>query len=114
MAQIPLPSLSLPNKPQLQSVPNIDADHIEQPRERSSWYPKELDVNNVEEEPAPAVLGKRRWSSIVLQSQNQCTIWRKRIRQTWVALHAVVQSCKLRQKVMYLDFVDSARGILID
>lgn len=107
-----LPSLSLPSKPNLQVVSNIDPEHIEQPKERSSWYPKELDINNVEEEPAPAFLARVDGHRLFYKSKINALFGESESGKTWVALYAVVQSLQVAEKVLYLDFEDSARGIL--
>lgn len=115
-----LPSLTqlqeLATKPNLTVVPNLgqdmDADHIEQVRERSSWYPKPLDLNSEIEEPAPEFLSRNDGHRLFYRGKINALLGESESGKTWVALLAVKQALEIQQRVIYLDFEDSGKGIL--
>ena len=99
-------------KPNLTVVPDLDSDHIEQPRERSSWYPKPLDLNGEIEEPAPEFLARNDGHRLFYKGKINALLGESESGKTWVALLAVTQALQVKQRVTYLDFEDSGKGIL--
>ena len=99
-------------KPNLTLVSDIDSDHIEQPRERSSWYPKPLDLNGEIEEPAPEFLARNDGHRLFYKGKINALLGESESGKTWVALLAVTQALQVKQRVTYLDFEDSGKGIL--
>ena len=93
-------------------VPDLDADHIEAPKERSSWYPRPLDLTGENSEPAPAFLARTDGHRLFYAGKINALIGESESGKTWVALLAVVQSLHLQERVMYIDFEDSGNGIL--
>ena len=111
-----LPSLSqlqeLATKPNLSVVPDVDSDHIEESRERSSWYPKPLDLAGEIEVPAPEFLSRNDGHRLFYRGKINALLGESESGKTWVALLAVKQALEIQQKVIYLDFEDSGKGIL--
>ena len=107
-----IPTLTQLAKPNLSIVPDLDADHVEKVRERSSWYPKPLDLTGESEEPAPEFLARADGHRLFYRGKINALLGESESGKTWVALHAVAQSLHLQEKVIYLDFEDSGKGIL--
>ena len=107
-----IPTLTQLAKPNLTVVPDLDADHVEKVRERSSWYPKPLDLTGEAEEPAPEFLARNDGHRLFYRGKINALLGESESGKTWVALHAVAQSLHLQEKVNYLDFEDSGKGIL--
>jgi hypothetical protein len=107
-----LPSLTELAKPTLTIVKDIDADHIEQERQRSSWYPRPLDLTGEAEEPAPEFLARSDGHKLFYRGKINALLGESESGKTWVALLAVKQSLQISQKVIYIDFEDSGKGIL--
>ena len=107
-----LPTLSELSKPALSVVPDIDADHVEAPKGRSSWFPKPLDLEGTEEEPPPAFLARNDGHRLFYKGKVNALLGESESGKTWVALHAVTQCLQVGEKVIYIDFEDSGRGIL--
>jgi hypothetical protein len=106
-----LPSIAELQKPNLSIVPNLDSD-IQQPRERSSWYPKPLDLNGEIEEENPEFLARNDGHRLFYRGKINALLGESESGKTWVALLAVKQALDIQQKVIYLDFEDSGKGIL--
>ena len=107
-----IPTLTQLAKPNLTVVPDLDADHVEKVRERSSWYPKPLDLTGEAEEPEPEFLARNDGHRLFYRGKINALLGESESGKTWVALHAVAQSLHLQEKVIYLDFEDSGKGIL--
>jgi hypothetical protein len=107
-----LPSLTELAKPSLSVVPSLDSDQVEQPRERSSWFPKPLDLEGTEEEPPPAFLARNDGHRLFYRGKVNALLGESESGKTWVALHAVAQCLQVQEKVIYIDFEDSGKGIL--
>jgi len=99
-------------KPTLTIVPDIDSDHVEQVRERSSWYPKPLDLEGEIEQPEPEFLARNDGHRLFYRGKINALLGESESGKTWVALLAVKQALEIQQKVIYLDFEDSGKGIL--
>jgi len=114
-AQNSLPSLTQLQelaKPTLTVVPDIDSDHVEQVQERSSWYPKPLDLDGEIEQPEPEFLARNDGHCLFYRGKINALLGESESGKTWVALLAVKQALEIQQKVIYLDFEDSGKGIL--
>jgi hypothetical protein len=107
-----LPSLAELAKPSLSVVPSLDPDQVEQPRERSSWFPKPLDLEGTEEEPPPAFLARNDGHRLFYRGKVNALLGESESGKTWVALHAVAQCLQVQERVIYIDFEDSGKGIL--
>ena len=109
-----LPSLGelMAPSPILTVVPDIDPDHVEPVKERSSWYPKPLDLEGAIEEPAPEFLSRNDGHRLFYKGKINALLGESESGKTWVALLAVKQALEIEQKVIYLDFEDSGKGIL--
>ena len=107
-----IPTLTQLAKPNLTVVPDLDADHVEKVRERSSWYPKPLDLTGETEEPEPEFLARNDGHRLFYRGKINALLGESESGKTWVALHAVAQSLHLQEKVIYLDCEDSGKGIL--
>ena len=111
-----LPSLSdlIGNNsaPNLTVVPDLDADHVEEVRTRSSWYAKPLDLTGETEEAAPEFLARNDGHRLFYKGKINALLGESESGKTWVALHAVAQSLQVAQRVIYIDFEDSGKGIL--
>ena len=100
------------SKPNLSVVPDIDSDHVEQARQRSSWYPRPLDLTGEIEEPAPEFLARNDGHRLFYKGKINALLGESESGKTWVALHAVSQALQVALKVIYIDFEDSGKGIL--
>lgn len=81
-------------------------------RERTSWWPKALDIYDTEVEPEPEFLSRDDMSKLFYRGKVNGLMGESESGKTWIALHAVQQALVMGQKVIYLDFEDSARGIM--
>lgn len=110
-----LPSLTEMQKPKLTLVPTdeqVEGSHIEQAKARSSWYPKPLDLDGANDEPAPEFGSRDDGHRLFYRGKINALLGESESGKTWVALHAVAQALHIKQQVAYLDFEDSAKGIL--
>lgn len=80
--------------------------------ERSSWWPKKLDLLDIEAEPKPAFLPREDGERLIYRGKVNGLLGESESGKTWVALFAVQQALAEDHKVIYLDFEDSAKGIL--
>lgn len=80
--------------------------------ERTSWWPKPLDIYDTEVEPEPEFLARDDKSKLFYRGKVNGIMGESESGKTWIALHAVQQALCVGQKVIYLDFEDSARGIM--
>ena len=108
-----LPTITEMVKPSLTIVPDLDADHIEETRQRSSWYPRPLDLTGENEEPAPLFLARGDGHRLFYKGKINALLGESESGKTWVALLAVKQALQVAEKVIYLDFEDSGKGILM-
>ena len=109
-----LPSLGelMTPTPNLTVVPDIDSDHVEPAKERSSWYPRPLDLNGEQDEITPEFLSRNDGHRLFYKGKINALLGESESGKTWVALLAVKQALEIEQKVIYLDFEDSGKGIL--
>ena len=109
-----LPSLGelMAPSPILTVVPDIDPDHVEPAKERSSWYPLPLDLDGDLDEITPEFLSRTDGNRLFYRGKINALLGESESGKTWVALLAVKQALEIEQKVIYLDFEDSGKGIL--
>ena len=109
-----LPSLGelMAPTPTLTVVPDIDPDHVEPAKERSSWYPRPLDLDGEQDEITPEFLSRNDGHRLFYKGKINALLGESESGKTWVALLAVKQALEIEQKVIYLDFEDSGKGIL--
>lgn len=93
-------------------VPDIDPDHVEPAKERSSWYPRPLDLDGEQDDVHPEFLSRTDGNRLFYKGKINALLGESESGKTWVALLAVKQALEIEQKVIYLDFEDSGKGIL--
>jgi len=83
-------------------------------RERTSWYPRDLSgvIQGHETEPDPTHLTRGDGPSMFYSGRVNGLIGESESGKTWVVLHATSQELTKGQPVLYLDFEDSAPGII--
>lgn len=93
-----------------QAPPAPEADDIE----RTSWWPKDLAqvMAGQDPEPEPEFLQRLDGRSLLYRGKVNGLIGESESGKTWVALLAVLQTLRARQRVLYLDFEDTAPGIV--
>lgn len=82
------------------------------PRERTSWWPRPLDLDGGAEEPEPEFLPREDGTRLLYRGKVNGLLGESESGKTWLALYAVQQALAVGQRVIYLDFEDSAKGIL--
>ena len=100
---------NLSEETDVDNVINLETGEI---RERSSWWPKPLDLDNTEEEPEPEFLTRDDGVNLVYRGKVNGLLGESESGKTWIALLAVQQALVKHQSVIYLDFEDSMRGIM--
>ena len=104
---------AVPDLPKLSdSLPSLTQATDEPKQERSSWLPRPLDLNNTAEEPKPEFLPREDGEMLIYRGKVNALMGESESGKSWLALFAVQQALAKRQKVIYLDFEDTARGIL--
>lgn len=78
----------------------------------TSWFPKHLDINNTAEEPKPEFMPREDGEFLIYRGKVNGLLGESESGKSWLALFAVQQALAVSQKVIYLDFEDTARGIL--
>jgi hypothetical protein len=88
----------------------IEADGVE----RTSWWPRDLGpvMAGEDPEPLPEFLARMDEVSLFYRGKVNGLIGESESGKTWVALLAVLQALRARQQVLYLDFEDTAPGIV--
>ena len=103
-------------RPNLTLVANVvdapEPSSIEQARERSSWYAKALDLEGINDEPEPEFLAREDGHRLFYKGKINAILGESESGKSWLALQAVAQALQIQKSVMYLDFEDSAKGIL--
>jgi hypothetical protein len=82
---------------------------------RTSWWPRELGPvirGEVDPEPPPAFLERSDTRALFYAGKVNGLIGESESGKTWVALIAVAQTLKNGKAVLYLDFEDTAKGIV--
>lgn len=110
IAAVPTPSLA----PAQTAPAEGDANENEngEPRERTSWWPRQLDLTGGADEPEPEFLPREDGQRLLYRGKVNGLLGESESGKTWLALYAVQQTLAVGQRVIYLDFEDSAKGIL--
>jgi hypothetical protein len=93
-----------------EQTPPLADDEVE----RTSWWPKDLGpvLAGQDPEPEPEFLQRLDGVSLLYRGKVNGLIGESESGKTWVALLAVLQALRARQRVLYLDFEDTAPGIV--
>lgn len=85
-----------------------------EPAERTTWWPKDLAaaIDGRDEEPPPLSLARDDGNALFYAGRVNGLIGESESGKTWVALLAVVQALEADISVVYLDFEDSAVGVV--
>ena len=98
------------------SSPEVAGDGVQDGDDtaRTSWWPRDLDpvLAGHDPEPEPEFLQRLDEVSLLYRGKVNGLIGESESGKTWVALLAVLQALKARQQVLYLDFEDTAPGIV--
>ena len=78
----------------------------------SSWIPKQIQELELEDEPAPSMLRREDGNCLIYAGKINAIFGESESGKTWLALEAIRQELAKNNIVFYLDFEDSARGIL--
>jgi len=78
----------------------------------SSWIPKQIIELDLEDESPPAMLRREDGNSLLYAGKINAIFGESESGKTWLALEAIRQELAKNNIVFYLDFEDSARGIL--
>jgi hypothetical protein len=78
----------------------------------SSWIPREIWNEDFEQEAPPSMLRREDGHNILYAGKVNALFGESESGKTWVALEAVRQELAKGNAVFYIDFEDSARGIL--
>jgi hypothetical protein len=89
-------------------------ERAEESRERTSWWPRNLDavMSGDDPEPVPAFLARNDGHRLMYPGKVNGLIGESESGKTWVALLAVLQCIEVGESVLYLDFEDTAAGIV--
>jgi len=100
-----LPKVELP----LEYTEAADAE-----RERTSWWPRDLQaiIRGDDPEPEPEYLARQDGHNLFYPGKVNGLIGESESGKTWVALLAVMQTISVGQHCLYLDFEDTAAGII--
>lgn len=82
------------------------------PLEITSWLPKPLNFDNTDEEPKPEFLPREDGKHLFYRGKVNGLVGESESGKSWIAQFAVQQALAIGQRVIYLDFEDTARGIL--
>lgn len=85
--------------------------------ERSTWWPKDIgpylgEESEIEEEPGPVGLTRDDGQALIYAGKVNGLIGESESGKSWVALHAAAQALGADDDVLYVDFEDSARGVV--
>jgi DNA-binding transcriptional ArsR family regulator len=78
----------------------------------SSWIPKQIQELELADEPAPSMLKREDGNCLIYAGKINAIFGESESGKTWLALEAIRQELAKNNIVFYLDFEDSARGIL--
>ena len=83
-------------------------------RERTSWWPRDITgvIDGIDTEPDPTHLTRGDGPAMFYSGRVNGLIGESESGKTWVALHATQQELATGGSVVYLDFEDSAAGIV--
>lgn len=94
-------------------TPAPDPDIVELPQAEpdTSWLPRLVEYDEDETEPGPTVLYRTDGQCLLYAGKINAIFGESESGKTWVALEAVRQQLVQGNKVFYIDFEDSKRGI---
>jgi hypothetical protein len=78
----------------------------------SSWIPKEISETDLGEEEPPTMLRREDGNYLLYPGRVNAIFGESESGKTWLALEAIRQELEKNNIVFYIDFEDSARGIL--
>lgn len=86
-------------------------------QERTTWWPKDIspylgEESEIEEEPGPVGLLRDDGQALIYAGKINGLIGESESGKSWVAMHAVEQELGRDGHVLYIDFEDSARGVV--
>lgn len=89
-------------------------DQVSELIERTSWWPRDLGgvISGNDPEPDPAYLHRDDGNALFYPGKVNGLIGESESGKTWIALLAVTQALKDHTHVLYLDFEDTAPGII--
>lgn len=92
----------------------LDGNPDDDSASRTSWWPRTLDavLTGVEEEVPPAFLARADGICLFYAGKVNALLGESESGKTWVALLAVAQALAAGLRVTYLDFEDTAKGIV--
>ena len=93
--------------PSLVQLHNEEGEIIE-----SSWLPKPIAETELAEEPPPSMLRREDGNCLIYAGKINAIFGESESGKTWLALEAIRQELEKNNIVFYIDFEDSARGIL--
>jgi hypothetical protein len=91
--------------------PEPDFSEVPAPEPDTSWLPRPVDYDEDETEPGPTVLYRTDGQCLLYAGKINAIFGESESGKTWVALEAVRQQLVQGNKVFYIDFEDSRRGI---
>ena len=83
--------------------------------ERTTWWPRELDgiiAGDTQDEPPPTFLARQDGHRLLYAGKVNALIGESESGKTWIGLLAALQTLQGGQRVLYLDFEDTAPGIV--
>lgn len=104
-----IPTTQPPTRPDV----NNDSDQTDTPA-HTSWWPRNLEtvIDGTHTEAAPTHLTRNDGQALFYTGKINGLIGESESGKTWVALLAVQQALHSGERVLYLDFEDSASGII--
>ncbi len=93
--------------PSMVQLHNEDGEPVE-----SSWIPKPIVETELADEPPPSMLRREDGNCLLYAGKINAIFGESESGKTWLALEAIRQELEKNNIVFYLDFEDSARGIL--
>jgi hypothetical protein len=91
--------------------PEPDFGEVPAPEPDTSWLPRIVDFDEDETEPGPTVLYRTDGQCLLYAGKINAIFGESESGKTWVALEAVRQQLVQGNRVFYIDFEDSKRGI---
>lgn len=95
------------HSPSLVQLHNEEGDVVE-----SSWIPKPIIETELADEPPPSMLRREDGNCLLYAGKINAIFGESESGKTWLALEAIRQELEKNNIVFYIDFEDSARGIL--
>ncbi|MBA9003753.1 bifunctional DNA primase/polymerase [Thermomonospora cellulosilytica] len=111
---LPTPPNPAATPPAPDPTPTNPASPAPQTRSRTSWWPRNLApvLDGQEDEPGPAVLARADGAHLFYTGKVNAILGESESGKTWILLLAVAQTLADGGTVTYLDFEDTAAGIV--